>query len=82
MNDFDKNAIQSKAMGFVFDESSVESQFAAVTNVLNQYLPGLEDGQSDPATVLPKFISDLKANGIDDIIKAKQAQLDAYLAAK
>lgn len=81
MADFNKSAVQSKAMGFVFDASSVKSQMAAVKNVMNQYVPGLEDGLSDPAKVLPQFIADLKANGIDEIVKAKQTQLDAYLAA-
>jgi len=78
--EFDKSAVQSKAMGFVFDSSKVKSQMTAVKNVMDQYIPGLEDGQSDPEKVLPKFISDLKANGIDDIIKEKQTQLDAYIA--
>jgi putative aldouronate transport system substrate-binding protein len=77
--EFDKTAIKSKAMGFVFDSSSVKSQVTAVTNVVNQYAIGLEDGQSDPAKVLPQFISDLKSNGINDIINAKQKQLDEYL---
>lgn len=77
---FDKDAIQSKAMGFVFDTSSVKAQVAAVMNVVSQYQPGLEDGSSNPSTELPKFISDLKANGIGDIIKAKQSQLNDYLA--
>lgn len=79
--DFDRNAKASKAMGFVFDSSSVKSQVAAVTNVVNQYKIALEDGQSDPATVLPKFIAALKTNGINDIVSAKQKQLDDFLKA-
>jgi putative aldouronate transport system substrate-binding protein len=79
LSEFNKKAKASKAMGFVFDNSSVKPQVAAVTNVINQYKIALEDGQSDPAVALPKFIADLKANGINDIIKEKQKQLDEFL---
>ena len=73
-------AWKSKAFGFTFDSSSVKSQYSAVNNVINQYKPGLICGSLDPETELPKFISALEAAGINDIIAAKQEQLDAWLA--
>jgi putative aldouronate transport system substrate-binding protein len=79
---FDKNAKISKAMGFVFDPSSVKPQVAAISNVVSQYKVAIENGQMNPADTLPKFISDLKANGINDIIKEKQKQLDTFLKLK
>lgn len=77
---FNKSAKASKAMGFVFDSTSVKAEIAALTNVVNQYKLGLECGQSNPEETLPKFIADLEANGIDKVIAEKQKQLDAYLA--
>ncbi len=81
MKTFNDGAVKSKAMGFIFDSSSVSTEMAAVQNVYDQYRMGLETGTTDPATELPKFTSGLKDAGIDKIISAKQTQLDAWLAA-
>ena len=80
MKTFNDNAIKSQAMGFVFDNSSVKNEVAAVTNVLDQYQLGLETGTIDPETELPKFIQALKDAGIEMIIAEKQTQLDAWAA--
>ena len=81
MKKFNDGAVKSKAMGFIFDASSVTTEIAAVTNVYEQYRMSLETGTTDPATELPKFIAALKDAGIDKIIAEKQKQLDAWLAA-
>ena len=67
-------------MGFIFDASSVSTQYTAVNNVASQYLPGLLCGSVDPETELPAFIQALNDAGCQDIIAAKQEQLDAWLA--
>ena len=74
-----KTASRSKAFGFTFDSGSVKTQYSTVNNVLNQYLPGLRCGSLDPETQLSKLNEDLKEAGIDDIIQAKQSQLDDWL---
>ncbi|MBP1963036.1 ABC transporter substrate-binding protein [Paenibacillus aceris] len=78
MKKFNESATRSKALGFTYDNTSVKTEVAAVTNVVNQYRLGLEDGAFDPDKELPKFISELKAAGIDKIIAEKQKQLDAW----
>ena len=70
----------SPAFGFTFDNSSVKTEYTAVTNVINQYLPGLVWGSIDPETELPKFQAALKDAGLDAIIAEKQKQLDAWAA--
>ena len=75
-----QNAGRSKAFGFTFDSSTVKTQYTAVNNVINQYLPGLRCGSLDPETELPKFQQSLKDAGIDEIIAEKQKQLDAWAA--
>ena len=79
MLDENKNSAMSPAMGFTFDSSSVSNEYAAVTNVINQYLPGLITGSMDPAEIT-NFQDKLKAAGIDKIVEAKQQQLDQWLS--
>ena len=73
-------ADRSVSFGFVFDNSKVVNQYAAVNNVIMQYYSALDCGSVDPETEIPKFIQALKEAGIDDIIAEKQAQYDAWRA--
>ncbi len=75
-----KNSALSPAFGFTFDNSSVSNEESAVLNVINEYLPGLNTGSVDPETEIPAFVEKLKAAGLDQIIEAKQTQLDAWLS--
>lgn len=74
------NAPCSPAMGFTFDPSSVQTQYTAVSNVIQQYLPGIACGSVDTESALSEFRQALKEAGYDDILNAKQEQLDAWLA--
>ena len=77
-----KEAKPSLALGFVFDPTEVTNQITACANVIAQYYVPLMYGEVDIDEFLPIFNDALHAAGIDDIIAAKQAQLDAWLAAK
>ena len=72
----------SPAMGFTFDTSALNTQYTAVKNVINQYLPGLLCGSLDPKTEIPAFVEALNGAGYQDILAAKQEQLDAWKATK
>ena len=76
-----KSAKTSVAMGFTFDNSRLKSQYTAVANVIEQYLPGLVCGSVDPEMDIPEFIERLNDAGMQDIIAAKQEQLDAWVEA-
>lgn len=78
MDSFNKQATKSKALGFSFSPDPVKTEYAAVTNVLNQYKLALETGSVDPDKILPEFIAKLKSSGIDKIIAEKQKQLDEW----
>lgn len=82
LKEFNESAMKSGAFGFVYDNSKVKTEVAAVNNVLNEYRAGLEFGVLDPETALPEFLSKLETAGIDKIIAEKQSQLDAWLASK
>lgn len=72
----------SKALGFVFDSSAVEDEMAACSSVVDQYYLPLINGEVDIDATLPLFQQALRDAGIETIIAEKQAQLDAWLAAK
>ncbi len=75
---FNEEAAVSKAAGFSYDSASVANQLAALETVAAKYRRGLECGSLDPATELPKFIEELKGAGIDDVVAAKQEQINAW----
>ncbi len=79
---FNASARKSKAIGFAFDHTPVKNELTAVTNVLQQFQLGLENGAMDPATKLPEFQAKLRAAGIEKIIAEKQRQLDAWSSGK
>ncbi len=66
-------------VGFIWDQSNVKSEIAAVDNVIAQYAASIGVGQNKDYDT---FIKALKDAGIDRIIADKQAQLDAYLESK
>lgn len=73
-------AWRSQAFGFTFDSTNVKTQYSAVNNVINQYLPGLVCGALNPDTELANFQKALEDAGINDIVKEKQVQLDKWLS--
>lgn len=77
-----KNAMQSKALGFTCDMDPVADEVAACVNVIAQYYLPLMNGVADIDEVLPVFQQELKNAGIDTIIAYKQKQLDEWLANK
>lgn len=80
--DADKTAEISPVTGFVFDPTPVKTQIANCSAVTTEMIPALSSGSVDPAKVLPEFLKRLKTAGVDDIIKEKQAQFDAWKANK
>lgn len=73
-----KNATFSPAMGFMYDSTPVRNELTALSNVSNEYGPGLLTGTVDPATELPKYLEALENAGLDIVIAEKQNQLDAW----
>ncbi|MBN2984724.1 ABC transporter substrate-binding protein [Cohnella algarum] len=78
MEEYNANSVKSPALGFSFDAAPVKTEYAAVTNVINQYKLPIETGSVDPDKMLPEFIAKLKSSGIDKIIAEKQKQLDEW----
>ena len=69
--------------GFMPSSEKVSTQVAAVSNVYNQYFKALFSDAVDDYDAMVKTLQDeMKAAGIEKIVAEKQAQLDAFLAAK
>ena len=65
--------------GFVFDKEPVANQIAAVTNVVAEYHNTLITGQNaNVDQLVDEFVSELKSNGMDEIVEEAQRQLDAW----
>lgn len=73
--------LKSPGFGFLFNAVNVNDQIAACNNTCSKYLAPLMLGMGGDE-MYNEFINELKRNGVDDIIAEKQAQLDAWLAAK
>lgn len=68
--------------GFIFDNSSVATEVAALSNVVSQYLDSIGSGAVDPKEAIPEFNKALEKAGLQTVIKEKQKQLDQFLASK
>lgn len=75
-----KNAQFTPVMGFSYNSEPVSTEIAAISNVTNQYLPGLQCGSLNPSETIPEFLQALDDAGINVVIEEKQKQLDEWKA--
>lgn len=79
--EWNKTGKTSKAMGFLYNNSDVANEVAAVQNAYNEFRMGLECGVLDYNEALPKMLKKLDAAGLQQIMALKQSQLDAWAKA-
>lgn len=70
---------RTKGYGFFYDATAMTTQITAIDAVVAKYQPALETGSVDLETEYPKFLQELEAAGINEVIADKQAQFDAWL---
>ena len=68
--------------GFLYDYSDKEAEYTACQNIVEEYKKSLWVGAADVDTTLAEMTKRLKAAGMDDLIQAKQEQLDAWMSSK
>ena len=73
------NATLSAAMGFTPDLTPVETQCLAIKSVIEEYMPELQTGTSDPEVAIPEILGRLNEVGLQDVITEIQNQLNAFL---
>ncbi|GGH80037.1 putative aldouronate transport system substrate-binding protein [Pullulanibacillus pueri] len=77
-----KNAKQSPILGFNFNTDSVKTEITNISNVMSQYLDGLNTGTLDPDKAIPEMDAKLKKAGYDKVLKEMQKQFDEFRASK
>lgn len=76
---FNDATLRSKAFGFSFDTTPVADQYTACANIMEKYYFALLCGTVDVESTIEQANAEFGAAGLNDIIAAKQEQLDAYL---
>lgn len=76
-----KEENKSVALKYAFNFNEHASEYSAVAAVVSQYSGAIASGSVDPTTQIPAFVKALEDAGINTLIEANQAQLDAWLAA-
>ena len=79
MKDLMDQSWYPRQFGFTPSTENVQTQVAAVSNVVNQYNNVLLYGEVDPDEYLPEFLAALETAGINDIVADYQAKLDEWL---
>ncbi len=74
--------LESPALGFAFDSTKIATELTSVTNVYEEYQKSLEYGFVDPEVGIPEMLEKMNNAGLQKIIDEKQAQLDAWAAAR
>ncbi|HWT73121.1 MAG TPA: ABC transporter substrate-binding protein [Mobilitalea sp.] len=78
-------AVLSPAFGFMWDSTNYSTEITALNNALNTYRAALDTGSVGTANVdstIKQLNDALYAAGLQDVIDAKQKQLDEWLANK
>lgn len=77
-------SVISPICNYMFDDTEFQTESSLIYSTILEYLPRLQNGmcESEEATLalLDEFNQKLKLAGIEDVIKANQEQLDAFLA--
>lgn len=75
-----EETLLSKGFGFAFDITGVTDQYTACSNVIDKYYKALLSGTVDIESTIAQANEEFAAAGLQDIIDAKQSQLDEFLA--
>ena len=80
---FEAAAAVSLTLGYTFDSDGFGAEAGAIAAVIAEKLPMLNAGMvSDVDAAVDELVKALEKAGINDVIKANQEQLDAFLAGK
>lgn len=79
---FNRSATKSAALGFTPDTDSFAQELEACTKICDRYYSALMTGSVDNVVYLPRYLSELKAAGIDKIQAILQQQINDWLREK
>lgn len=77
---FNEASKKSPILGFKFDSTPVNTEIAAMKNVIDEFSASLYSGTVEPTEYLDKMNSKLKASGLEKVLAEMQKQIDAWKA--
>ena len=79
---FNRSATKSAALGFTPDTAPFSQELENCTKVCDRYYAALMTGSVDDTVYLPRYLSELKAAGLDKIQTLLQQQINEWLSQK
>ena len=77
---YNKIAYDYELENLIIDKTSIETQQAALANVLSEYIPQLGFGKyEDPRKAIDEMREKLKAAGYDEVKASIQKNMDAFV---
>lgn len=73
-------AVESVCMGFVLDNTNIQNELSACTQIWSTYKPDLLTGARDPKELVPTIMNELKEAGFETIMAEAQKQIDDLYA--
>ena len=77
--ELNEDSVKSCIFGFTFDPSNVKTQVTAIQNVISKYQATIGCGYADPDEAVAKFVEELEAAGINDVIEEAKTQIQAWM---
>lgn len=77
-NAYNAESITAPHNGFTFNTTGSDTVISAVTNVVAEYTQALETGMVNPEEKIPEFLEALEKNGVNDLLKSLQEQVDEF----
>ena len=74
--------VPSPLLGFNLDITPIESEIAQLQAITDQFGPQLNTGAGNPDDVLPNFLEQREASGVQNVIDEVQSQIDEWLASQ
>lgn len=81
LKDWDKTATVTPYIGFNLDQTSIKTEVAQISAVINEYYNQLKEGSVSYDSVKATYSQALRNAGIQRVIDECQRQLNAYIAA-
>jgi len=80
--EWNESAIESPLLGFNFNTNPVRTQLAAISNISQEFGPGLFVGAYDTDEYLKLALDKFDAAGLDIVLNEMQNQIDSWLLTK
>ena len=76
---YNRSAVQSQTLGFVFDDSKVKAENDAVNAIADKYDYGLGTGQLDPDIYVDRMLKEMKEAGLELVYQEVCSQYDDWM---